>query len=181
MNSLSCAQKMIALAPKYRLARNISQIPAIYFPSQISTPPPNPSTQAADQLLFSWYDSAWNKTKNMVLDNWESAGLIKRRKPKDENRKSAAATNVSSPADELQKAKNKAQRHLAENWDAIRQANAVTSRSLVDNAKEGATKTIDELSKSTKETADKLIDETTKEIKSKIKERADDVKGKLSK
>ncbi|XP_037043660.1 uncharacterized protein LOC119079706 [Bradysia coprophila] len=187
MNSLSFAQKMIALNPKYRVARSINQIPAIYVPSQIPTPLPNPSTQAADRLLLSWFGSAWNKTKNMVLDNWESAGLRKKRTPKDENRKSAAATNVnrddnvSSPVDELAQTKNKAKKRLVENWDAIREANAITSRRFVDNAKEDATKTINELSKSTKKTADNLIDKTTAEIQTKIRERAEDVKGKISK
>lgn len=157
---------MIALIPKYSVAENCNQIPLIHLPSRrIDMPAPSldRSAQASDRLLLSWYGSAWNRTKNMILDNWESAGLIKKRKPNDENRENTAATNVGrgdrppSPTDEIAKAKNKAQRHLAENWDVIRQANAKTNQSLVDNAKKSATTTIDELSKSVKETGMSLL------------------------
>lgn len=160
MNSLSCAKKLIPLVSKYSVARHTNEIPSIYFPAERNRIAQAPLTQV-DRLHLSWFESTWKKTKNMVLDNWESAGLIKRRKSDDENRKSGAGSNVSQddntelPENDISKAKNKAQRHLAENWDAIKQANAKTNRSFVDYGKENAT--IDELSKSAKETGTALL------------------------
>lgn len=181
MTSLNCAQKMFAQVPKYLVTRNLNRISSrtIKIPARYELL----KQAASDRLLLNWFSNAWDKTKNTILDNWESAGLIKKRKPSTEGRKSATTTirkgfrssktdttvsqnaskelaekelldkgsKVTSSVDELSKAKNKFQRQLAENWDAIKQANSKANQNLVDDVKKSATSTIDEVSKSVKE------------------------------
>lgn len=169
---------MFVQGPKRLVARNVNQIASrtIKIPARHELL----RQAAADRLLLNWFNDTWGKTKNTILDNWESAGLIKKRKPVDNNRKSAAATiseaskfdwkdklvsqnetkepfpskteelldevkNLKSQVDELSKARNKSQRHIAENWEAIKNANSKSN--LLDNVRNTAKTTIDEVSK----------------------------------
>ncbi len=167
MTSLSIAQNMINRVPKYIVASSLNAISSIHSRTLKIPARYDLLRQAAsDRLLLNWFDSAWRNTKNKILDNWESAGLIKKRAPTDDYRKSGTTSinkgsksdkehsdkaKNDSALDEIAKAKNKAQRHLAEDWDAVNRVNSRTNEKLLDNVKERTTSTIDDLSKSVKE------------------------------
>lgn len=82
-----------------------------------------------------------NRTNKVI---WQNNNVIKR--VNSSNFKTLAATG-----DDTSKTKNKAQRELAENWDAIRRANITKGRALVDDIRKSATSTVDDVSKSLKE------------------------------
>lgn len=153
MSSFNCAQKMFTQIPKYSVTRNVSQSPSIYLISRTIKIPARYELlkqAASDRLLLNWFNDALGKAKNAILENWESAGLRKSRKTVDSDRRSATA-KARKEFDQLSRTKNKAQRHLAENWDTIRRANSKNNQNLVDSIKKSATSTVDEVSKSVKE------------------------------
>lgn len=166
------AQKVFVQVPQCLVAVNVNQVPSrtIKIPARYELL----KQAAADRLLLNWFSDAWGKTKNTIFDNWESAGLIKKRKPVEDIRKSAAVSersaflwtdkavskniskepevsNVTSSLDERPKARNKSQRQIADDWEAIKNANSENNKNLVDNVRYSAKTTIDEASKLLKE------------------------------
>lgn len=161
-----CSKKLFVEAPKCVLvARKMNLNPTNSRPLRTIKLPARYELlkqAATDRLLLNWFGNAWGKTKNQILENWESAGLTKNRKAADEGRTAIGGalrksteemkSQTKEMGDELAKAKNKAQRQLAENWDAIRQANSKTSQTIVDSVKESATSKVEDASKSAKQT-----------------------------
>lgn len=176
------------------MAKNANQISSFYLNSRSIKIPARYELlkqAASDRLLLNWINDAWGKTKNAILDNWESAGLRKKRKPEDPSRKRVGKTgktssNVSKELDSKSEkdsdegknvttpARNKSQRQLAEDWGVIQRANVENNQIIVDDIGKSAKSTIDGVSKLLKEKGDdvsNLVKEKGEEVSKLFKEK----------
>lgn len=165
MTSFNSLQKIVLEAPKYLIAKNVNYLTYRTFklPSRYELL----KQAASERYHLNWFNDAWGKTKKTIIENWEEAkqaSLKKNKKLVDDasntggeiSRKLKSATNKvvsqnESAADDISQAKNKAQRELAENWDAIRRANSKKNKQIVDDIKESVTSTVEDVSKLVKE------------------------------
>lgn len=132
MTSLNCAQKIFVRIPKHLVATNVNPISSrtIRIPARYELL----KQAASERLLLNWFNEAWGKTKNAILDNWESAGLKKSRKPVDKDRKSGNVSRYSRTDKSV--SPNKPQDFAAK-----------TPKNVLDKVKENVTSSVDELAK----------------------------------